>query len=163
MEERAMLEKIAAVVEKANVNAVFGAPQTAGDVTVIPYAEVACGFGMGIGSSVVTVEDECCCGEGKCHCGEGECHCDEGKCDCGEGECHCEESACCCDEAPASTGGGGGAGMRVRPLGYIEISPVGTTIKPIVDEHRLAMAGILLGAWAIAWLGLVLKAIFGRR
>lgn len=130
MEERELLEKVASVVEKANVNAVFGAPQTQDEVTLIPYAEVACGFGVGMGG----VAQPCTCEE---------------------------DETCCCAETP--TGQGGGAGMRVRPMGYIEIGPAGTTIKPIVDEGRIAFAGILLSAWAVFWTGLVLKAIFGRR
>lgn len=136
MEQKELLEKLTSVVEHAHVNAVFGAPQTMGEVTVIPYAEVACGFGLGMGSSV----SECCCA------------CDEDE----QGECSCAES-------PVSTGGGGGAGLRARPLGYIEISPAGTTIKPIVDEQRVALAALVLSAWSVAWIGLVLRAIFGRR
>lgn len=135
MGQKEMLEKLTAVVERAHVNAVFGAPQTVGEVTVIPYAEVACGFGLGMGSS----GPEC------------RCTCEEG-----------EQEGCACEEVSAS-GGGGGAGMRARPLGYIEISPAGTTIKPIVDEQRVVLAALVLSAWSVAWIGLVLKAIFGRR
>ncbi len=129
MEEREVLEKISGVVEKAHVNVVFGAPQTSGEVTIIPYATVACGFGLGAGT---TATDEACADEAGA-------------------------------KAPSGKGMGGGAGLKVRPLGYIEVGPMGTTIRPIVDEDRLALAGILLGAWAIAWLGLVLKAVLGRR
>ncbi len=135
MDSREMLEKIAAVVDQANVNIVFGAPQTTGEVTVIPYAAVSCGFGLGSGTSAGS-DQPCTCAEGE---------------------------PCRCAETPASQGAGGGAGLRVRPLGYIEIGPVGTTVKPIVDHERIAIAALLLGAWGLAWIGLVLKAIFGRR
>jgi len=143
MDAREMLEKIAAVVDQANVNVVFGAPQTSGEVTVIPYAAVSCGFGLGSGTSSAGDEACSCAGEESC-CGK-------------EGE------PCPCAESSASEGAGGGAGLRVRPLGYIEIGPMGTTVKPIVDHERIALAGILLGAWGLAWIGLVLKSIFGRR
>jgi uncharacterized spore protein YtfJ len=60
-------------------------------------------------------------------------------------------------------GAGGGAGAHARPIAYIEVGPDGTRVKPIMDEQKVALAGILLGFWAIGWVGLVLKSLFGRK
>jgi hypothetical protein len=51
-------------------------------------------------------------------------------------------------------------GAKARPLAYIEVGPEGTSVQPIMDEQKVAMAGILLSAWVIGWLGLVLKTLF---
>lgn len=65
--------------------------------------------------------------------------------------------------APGEVGVGGGGGASARPLAYIEIGPEGTRVAPILDEQKVALAGILLGAWTVGWLGLVLKTVFRRR
>ena len=61
-----------------------------------------------------------------------------------------------------AAGGGGGAGAKARPLAYIEIGPEGTHIRPIQDEQKIDLAGILLVAWVCGWIGLVLKTIFKK-
>ena len=63
------------------------------------------------------------------------------------------------DEPPAGGGGGGAAGAR--PMAMIEITPDQTIIHPIVDETKVALAGIALGAWVFLVLFLTLRAIFG--
>lgn len=63
------------------------------------------------------------------------------------------------DEPPGGGGGGGGAGAR--PIAWIEVTPDQTIIHPIVDETRVALAGIALGAWVFLLLTLTLRAIFG--
>jgi uncharacterized spore protein YtfJ len=63
------------------------------------------------------------------------------------------------DEAPAGGGGGGAAGAR--PIAMIEITPDQTIVHPIVDETKVALAGIALGAWMFLVLFLTLRAIFG--
>jgi uncharacterized spore protein YtfJ len=64
------------------------------------------------------------------------------------------------EQPKGSSGGGGGVGAKARPLAYIEVGPEGTSVQPIMDEQKVAMAGILLSAWVIGWLGLVLKTLF---
>jgi len=139
-EIKAMLEKIGSVTEKVNVDAVFGKPEKFGDRVLIEVAEITYGFGMGAGfgpagEAVVTEEAV-------------------------------EEAVeAVTDEAEAANdgvagGGGGGAGGSARPIAYIEIGPDGAKVEPIMDEQKIALAGILLGAWAVGWVGVVLKALF---
>lgn len=47
-------------------------------------------------------------------------------------------------------GGGGGGGLRVNPLGVIEISPSGTRFIPVVDANRMALLGIV-GLFMVAF------------
>jgi uncharacterized spore protein YtfJ len=145
MEElNTLLERIDSIGDEINVDAVFGTPETVGDRVLIPVAEIAFGYGagMGVGSPVI------------CDCCE-ECDHEEGDESC---ECECE---CECHEMPGEgMGGGGGAGGRARPIAYIEVGPEGTKVEPIMDEQKIALAGMLLGAWAIAWAGTVLVALF---
>lgn len=67
------------------------------------------------------------------------------------------------EEAAVGFGGGGGAGAQARPIAYIEVGPEGTKVRPIMDEQKIAMAGMLLSVWAVGWLGLVLKTLFSPR
>ncbi len=117
-------ERIAQMIEQANVDAAFGEPQQLGEWTVIPVAEVQYGFGAGMGGSI---------SEG----GE------EGK--------------------VGGEGGGGGAGGRTRPLAYIKVGPDGVEVEPILDEQRIALAGIFLAFWTVGWFALVLRALFGKK
>ena len=149
-ELKALLEKIGSIGDEINVDAVFGKPQTVGDRVLIPVAEIAYGFGagMGTGGPCDCCDDydeeaaECC-----------ECAC-EGECD---DECECE---CHTEHGEVAGGGGGGGGGRARPIAYIEVGPEGTSVEPIMDEQKIALAGMLLGAWAIAWVGMVLVTLF---
>ena len=52
---------------------------------------------------------------------------------------------------PIRSGGGGGAGgqAKARPVAILEVTPETTTLKPIEDTTRIALAGIALGAWTI--------------
>ncbi len=134
-ELEAMFEKLESVTQEVNVDAVFGEPEQVGEYVLIPVAELAYGMGMGGGSA--------------------------------PSEKGAEETAeqaiegASCDETPS--GAGGGAGARARPIAYIEVGPEGTRVKAIMDEQKIALAGILLSAWAVGWLGLVLKTLFTRR
>ena len=56
-EVRALLDSLVDLREKADVNACFGEPVTTEDRTVIPVAEVAYGFAMGIGSDATAAEE----------------------------------------------------------------------------------------------------------
>jgi uncharacterized spore protein YtfJ len=136
MEEmQAMFEKIGKIPDEVDVNRVFGEPQEIGGRFVIPVAEVAYGFGMGfgMGTDVEKVEVE------------------------GEPP-EMEEE----EKPDMGVGGGGGGGARVRPLAYIEVGPEGTQIKPVMDEQKIAFAGILLSIWAVGWIGMVLKTLFKK-
>jgi uncharacterized spore protein YtfJ len=167
MEElESMLERLAEVQEKINVNAVFGEPQTVEGRTLIPVAEVVYGVGFGFGAGPADHYCTCGCDEDdldhECGCGCGEEH----ECGCEPGEVH--EPGCECDECmdemeEAALGGGGGAGGWARPVAYIEIGPEGAHIQPIINEQRVALAGILLAAWSVGWIGLVLKTLFAPR
>lgn len=142
-EIKALLERLDKVPEEVNVNAVFGKPETVGNRMLIPVAEISYGFGVGVGS-VPQCEDEA--GEAV----------EPGEETYGSAEVEAAEK-----EPPS--GAGGGAGARARPIAYIELGPEGTQVKPIMDEQKIALAAILLGAWTVGWLGLVLKALFTRR
>lgn len=144
-ELNALLEKIDSIGDEINVDAVFGKPETIGDRVLIPVAEISYGYGAGMGTAGPgSCCEECCDEDG-----------DE-SCECGD-ECECE----CHDEyGEGSVGGGGGAGGRARPIAYIEVGPEGTMVEPILDEQKIALAGMLLGAWAIAWVGMVLVSLF---
>jgi uncharacterized spore protein YtfJ len=64
---------------------------------------------------------------------------------------------------PAEQAGGGGGGASVHPLAVIEVTPQGTSVKPIIDEQKLALAGGLLAGWAVFWLAWALTRILGTR
>ncbi len=66
-------------------------------------------------------------------------------------------------ESPEASPGGGGGGMSSSPLAIIEIAPDGVRVEPIVDEQKVALVGLLVGAWSVFWVTRVLMAIFGRR
>ncbi len=127
-EIQTLLDSLADMREKANVNACFGEPVTAEGRTVIPVAEVAYGFGMGVGHGTV-VEEEAP-----------------------------EE------ETPekAGGGGGGGGGVRARPLAVVEVTSEGTCVKPVIDEQKIALAGVVLVGWTVFWLARALVRIFGQ-
>ncbi|MBN2002143.1 MAG: hypothetical protein JXA21_02200 [Anaerolineae bacterium] len=132
-----VFEKLEKVTQEVNVNAVFGKPEKIGDYTIIPVASVIYGLGAGagMGPAPATVpQDSASSSSEPAPEGEG-----------------------------AAGGGGGGAGAKAHPIAYIEIGPEGTRVKAIINEQKVALAGIFLSIWTIGWLGLVLKAIFGRR
>jgi uncharacterized spore protein YtfJ len=145
---QALVERLEKISEEVNVDAVFGKPQTIEGRVLIPVAELSYGFAMGVGSG-----PSCTCA---CH-GEGEGDAETEPC--------CDEEACACceEEGGMATGGGGGAGAKARPIAYIDVGPEGAHVQPIIDDQKVALAGILLGAWAIGWVGLVLKTLFTRR
>lgn len=167
-ELKALLEKIGSIGDDINVDAVFGKPETVGERVLIPVAEIAYGFGAGFGmggpgeSCCADFDDEdeaaCCCAddaEEEACCADGA---EEEACCAHDEDCECE---CCAEHAEVmGVGGGGGGGGRARPIAYIEIGPEGTSVKPIMDEQKIALAGMLLGAWVIAWVGMALMTLF---
>lgn len=58
MELERVFETIEGLREKANVEAVFGKPETIGEKTIIPIAQVGYGFGMGFGEGKAPAEAE---------------------------------------------------------------------------------------------------------
>lgn len=69
----------------------------------------------------------------------------------------------CCTEDEDSPKRSGGLGAKARPIAYIEINKDGTRVEPIIDDQKVALAGILLVGWAAGWLGVVLKALLRPR
>jgi uncharacterized spore protein YtfJ len=68
------------------------------------------------------------------------------------------------EPAPAEGEGGGSlAGAGARPIAVIEVTAEDTTIRPIVDETKIALAGVALGAWSVFWIMATLRSIFGGR
>ncbi len=66
--------------------------------------------------------------------------------------------------APADGEGGGSlAGAGARPIAVIEVTAEDTTIRPIVDETKIALAGVALGAWSVFWVMATLRSIFSGR
>jgi len=67
------------------------------------------------------------------------------------------------DEAPERDVGASGGAARTRPLGLLEIDDEGLRLEPTVDEQKIALALIALGAWLVFWIALALIRIFGDR
>jgi uncharacterized spore protein YtfJ len=65
--------------------------------------------------------------------------------------------------SPESEGGGSLAGAAARPIAVIEVTAESTTIRPIVDESKIALGGLVLGAWSVFWVMATLRSIFGGR
>ena len=64
-------------------------------------------------------------------------------------------------EAPGAGGGGGGGGMAT-PMAAVELSDGEVNVVPIVDSTRIALAGILLVAWSVYWIGKTIRVLKGR-
>jgi uncharacterized spore protein YtfJ len=60
-------------------------------------------------------------------------------------------------------GGGSLAGAGARPIAVIEVTEEQTTIRPIIDETKIALAGVALGAWSVFWVMATFRSIFGGR
>ncbi len=128
-----LLDTVAELKEKADVNAIFGEPVTVHERTIIPVAKVGYGFGVGfgVGYDSTSGDDE-----------------DEG-----ENE----------PEATEQMGGGSGGGVQARPFAVIEVTPDSVRVESIVDEQKLALGALLLTAWGIFWTACTLIAIFAAR
>ncbi len=55
-------------------------------------------------------------------------------------------------------GAGGGGGARGRPVAAIVITPQGVSVQPVLDVTRLALAGMVTGGFALAWLIRLMRA-----
>ncbi len=72
-------------------------------------------------------------------------------------------------ESEASTrawggsGGGSGGGYIVRPVAVAVIDSEGVRVQSIIQEERIAIAGILMIAWTVFWLARVLLRYASRK
>lgn len=111
----ALMEKLLAT---AQPSAVYSAPVTSGDYTIITASEVSVGlgFGYGIGGGVGPKPSE------------------------GEATSKAEPQET--QEQPSGFGGvgGGGGGSMARPVAVICVGPEGVEIEPIVDASKIALA-----------------------
>ena len=140
---KSLLEMMEKLPSEVNVDAVFGSPEEINGNVLIPVAEITYGYGIGFGSQEGDANEpaECC---DTCECSDAD-------------ETETQE------KSGHSVGGGGGIGAIARPIAYIEVGPEGAKVKSIVDEQKVALAGIFLSIWAVGWIGLVLKTIFSPR
>jgi uncharacterized spore protein YtfJ len=138
-----LLDTFADLRESANVNACFGEPVTVEGRTVIPVAKVSYGFGMGAehgappGAAPQTSPQR--------------------------SPRALPEASGEVESPETWARGPHGGGMKSSPLGVIEVTREETRIEPVIDEQKVALIGMLVGAWSVFWLGRVLVAIFGRR
>ena len=135
----ALLEKLTAV---AQPSAVFGAPVTVDEHTIITASEVSVGLGFGFGSGggpVPETEDAPPAPETGEEAGEPE-------------------------TAPMGFGGGGGGGggSMARPIAVIIAGPEGVRVEPVVDATKIVLAFLtmlgsvfMLGAKMRRWRGKV--------
>jgi uncharacterized spore protein YtfJ len=67
------------------------------------------------------------------------------------------------DDEPQGHAGGIMGGVAARPVAALEITDDGLLVRSVEDENKIALAGILTGAWAIFWLSKIIIAIFGKK
>ena len=116
-----ILDLVSETDKKAHVKALFGEPQTVGERTIIPVAEVRYGYGVGHGRG-----SPACCGPA-------------------DGQATSQSQP-----QPAGVEGqGGGVRLVARPVAVIEITRGGMKIVPVVDSMRMILSGMALGAWAL--------------
>ncbi len=113
LQERTM-KALGQVFSAAQAGAVFGAPVTSGDYTVITASEVVAGGAIAFGSGS---------GEGA-----------RGPASSG--------TAAGSPQQGTAGGAGGGGGSSGRPVAVIILSPDGVQVKPVLDVTKLAIAGI---------------------
>lgn len=136
MEMLDMLNKIIDKIRKiGGVELSFGNPQTMGDLTIIPVARVAFGFGGGTGTSGRKKKKE------KIH------HIDETSEEMIETE-HQDHP-----EPPKSenTGMGGGGGMQTSPIGIFVFKKDNVRFYPVLSfkETAITVAVLLLMLWKL--------------
>jgi uncharacterized spore protein YtfJ len=120
MSSPAPFEPIAALLERSlNIKHVYGEPVQRGDTTVIPVAQIAYGFGAGGGR------------------GPG-----------GAPATRPDETPSIDTSRPEAQGAGGGGGVRMTPVGALEIGPQGTRFvefRPVARLLGAAAFGVLAG------------------
>jgi uncharacterized spore protein YtfJ len=148
MEEK-MLNMAQELKESARVEAAFGKPETIGEKTIIPIAQVSYALGMGFGEGEVPAE------------AEGE------EAGTGRGDKRSRAGVWGSEDVGAKardrlSGGGGGGRASTRPLGVLEVTTEETKLIPIVDIGRLTMAGVVTGALFILFVIRPLIKLFGQ-
>ena len=133
MKELVDTSPITSLVDNIGVKSVFGEPIEEDGVVIIPVAQVEYGFGYGGGygnnPNASEIEDGA----------------DQGAED---------------EEKPGEGGGGGGgAGGRATPRGFIRITSDDVTYKPISDNDRVPLAGILMIVWSVFWVAMTIRAL----
>ena len=63
----------------------------------------------------------------------------------------------------AAEGGGSGGGGGASPVAMIEVTPEETIIRPILDETKIALAGVILVGWCVFLLMITVKAVLGHK
>jgi len=66
-------------------------------------------------------------------------------------------------QTQSNVGGGGGGGYAVHPVAMAVIDSGAVRIDPIVRPDRIAIGGILFGAWTVFWMGRVLLRLVSRK
>jgi uncharacterized spore protein YtfJ len=130
-----ILKPIEDMLDRVGVDHVFGQPITEGDTVVIPVADVTLGFGYGFGEGTGPKTP------GTEEAGEG-----------APGEPGASQAV------GSGSGGGGGAGGRAKARGFIRIKPDGVVYEPIMDQSRIALAGICLSGWIVFWITKTVRA-----
>ena len=114
---------IAELIERSlSIRHVYGEPVQHGDTTVIPVAQVAYGFGAGGGQGPARVPSGA------------------------DGSVPREDSR------PDAQGAGGGGGVRMTPVGALELGPQGTRFvrfRPLTPWFGGAALGLAVG-WLLA-------------
>jgi uncharacterized spore protein YtfJ len=125
MSSPAPFEPIAELLERSlSIRHVYGEPVNRGDTTVVPVAQVVYAFGAGGGQAPRRTRKS-----------------------------GSDESPPDIDARPEAQGAGGGGGVRMTPVGALEIGPTGTRFVPIHPLTRLLGAGALglMAGWLIGW------------
>ena len=140
---RQVMEPLERILDDIGVDMVFGEPRSEDEVTIIPVAEVAFGLGFGFGSGTSPQEQQA--GQDAVV---------------GSADEDTEQESIAQTAAPSEgSGGGGGGGGRTRPVGFIKVSDEGVSYEPIMDQSRIALAGIILSGWAVMWFAIALRAV----
>ena len=125
-----LIQQVTDKIEKfAHVKVCFGEPVTLDQQTIIPVASVRLGGGGGGGGMQPGEQVE------------------------GAEESEAEEQP-----VHGGTCGGGGFGMQVKPVGYIEEIDGVVRFRPILDGKMIA----ILGLGSLFGLGFILKMLFKR-
>jgi uncharacterized spore protein YtfJ len=125
MSSPAPFAPIAELLERSlSIRHVYGEPVQHGETTVIPVAKVAYGFGAGGGRGP------------------------------GSRTTRLDERQSGDNDRPEAQGAGGGGGVRMTPVGALEIGPRGTRfvrVRPLGPLVGAAVLGLAAG-WLLAWL-----------
>jgi uncharacterized spore protein YtfJ len=135
-----MFEVVESLRQTATADAAFGQPQEVEGRVILPVSAVWTGLGLGFGRGTPQDEPD-----------------EESKVPWDM------EAPPADDEDEAGEGGGGGGGARSQPVAVIEVTPEGTIVRAIVDETKVALAGIVLAGWCVFCLLVTIRAVFGRK